>query len=144
LRGDWTFASWLGDRDKEYAECRALIREWNGAVADFNAVYGGKRNVGRPLGASDAQVEQVRRLHKQGVSLRGIVDETSLGLRTIRTIVDQPERKDRTSRKYLERIKLEGRAFKARKRTRDSIPKRLNAVLKTARELAKEAKGLTR
>ena len=144
-RGEWTFASWLEDREKEYAEYRELKRTWNAAVSYFNAAIPKQRNVGRPLAASEAQVEQVRKLHKQGMSLRGISDETSLGLRTVRSIVDQPERKDRTSRKYLERIRLDNQnAWKARKRTRDSIPKRLNAVLKTAHELKNEASGLTR
>jgi hypothetical protein len=49
--------------------------------------------------ACAASEAQVRKLHKGGMSLRGIVDETSLGLRTVRTIVEQSENRDRTSRK---------------------------------------------
>ena len=44
------------------------------------------------------------KLHKQGLSLRGIAEETSLGLRTVGIIVDQGDGRDRTSIKHLEPI----------------------------------------
>jgi hypothetical protein len=50
------------------------------------------RNVGRPLAASEAQCATVLKLHKAGTSLRAIAEETSLGLRTVRTIVDGRKR----------------------------------------------------
>jgi hypothetical protein len=145
--GLWSSAPWWATADEASQKYAALVRKWNAAVADFNAVYARKRNVGRPLAASDTQAEQVRKLHKQGMSLRSIVDETSLGLRTVRTIIDQGDRKDRTTRKYLERIKPDmqaERAWKSRKRTRDAIPKRIAAFQKIARELKQEARGLGR
>jgi hypothetical protein len=43
--------------------------------------------VGRPLAASAAQCAEVLKLHKAGRSLRGIVEDTNLGLNTVRTIV---------------------------------------------------------
>lgn len=42
-------------------------------------------------------------LRSAGKSLRVIADETNLGLNTVRTIVDQANRRDRTTRKHLER-----------------------------------------
>jgi hypothetical protein len=79
------------------------------------------------------------------VSLRGITDETSLGLNTVRTIVDQRDGRDRTSLKHLERIRLdvgEERAWQSRKRTRKELPRRIDASQKQGTELQQEAKGL--
>jgi hypothetical protein len=36
------------------------------------------QHVGRPFAASEAQAARVRKLHKQGMSLRGIVDQLRL------------------------------------------------------------------
>jgi hypothetical protein len=123
-----------------------LVREWNRFVGEYNSVIR-PRNVGRPLAASEAQVEQVRRLHKRGMSLRAIVDETSLSLRTVRTIVEQAEGCDRTTLRHLKRIDPDRRrltAWRARKRTRDALPRRINETLAEGRELVKRAKGLGR
>ena len=63
----------------------------------------------------------------------------------MRTIVDQGERRDRTTVKHWERIDPDRHAqaaWRARKRTRDGLPKRLNETLAKGRELVKEAKGL--
>ena len=85
------------------------------------------------------------KLRKRGVSLRAIAEETSLGLPTVRTIVDKRDGCDRTTVKHLERIdpdrKLEA-SWRARKRTRDRLPKRINETLARGRELVKQAKGL--
>jgi Helix-turn-helix domain of resolvase len=59
------------------------------------------RNVGRPLAVSGAQAQQVLKMHKAGASLRGVAEETNLGLRTVRTIIEQGNRTERTTRKYL-------------------------------------------
>jgi hypothetical protein len=130
-----------GDYCSKYIE---LMRQWNRFVPEYNAIVtASPRNVGRPLAASDAQRDAVLNLRKSGMSLRGIAEETSLGLQTVRTIIDQPERRDRTTRKYLERITdrpTEVR-WRARKRTRDSLPKRINMALENGRDLAKRAGG---
>ena len=91
---EWDHILLWGDewRDKYLA----LLRKWNAAVGDFNNRVA-PRNVGRPLAASDAQVTEVRKLHKRGMSLRGIADETSLSLATVRTIVGQKNGTDRTT-----------------------------------------------
>ena len=107
-----------------------------------------KRNVGRPLVASEKQVAEVRRLRREGRSLRGIVDDTSLGLPTVRTIVGQMNGDDRTTQKHrdrLERIEIDRQQiaeWKRERRTGDALPKRVQAALKQGRELAKEARGL--
>ena len=122
----------------------ALVREWNRFVPEYNAMVR-PRNVGRPLAASDAQVAEVLKLHKAGGSLRGIAEDTSLGLATVRTIVSQKDGTDRTTVKHLERIAPDRAAaarWRARKRTRDALPKRINETLAKGRELVKEAKGL--
>jgi chromosome segregation ATPase len=54
------------------------------------------RDIGRPLAASEAQVVQVLKLRKEGTPLRLIVDETGLGLQTVRTIIGRESRSDRT------------------------------------------------
>jgi hypothetical protein len=122
----------------------ALLRQWNAAVSDFNAVVR-RRNVGRPLAASEAQVVEVHKLRKAGRSLRGIAEDLSLGFPTVRTIIEQGDGRDRTTIKHLERIDPDRAAavrWRARKRTRDGLPKRIDETLTKGRELGKEAKGL--
>jgi hypothetical protein len=121
-----------------------LVRKWNRNVADFNAMVR-RRNVGRPLAASDAQRRTVLTLHKADGSLRGIAEETSLGLNTVRTIVAQRDRRDRTSVKYLERVHRdmgEERTWQRQQRTRRGLLGRLDAIQRKGAELHKEAKGL--
>jgi hypothetical protein len=85
-------------------------------------------------------------LKRKGMSIRAIMDETGLGMQTVRTIMGREERTDRTSRKRLERI--DGREAKAMavrtnamKRSRDTLPKRIEEAQAKAAELLKEAKG---
>ena len=102
----------------------------------------------QPLAASEKQVAEVRRLRREDRSLRGIVDDTSLGLPTVRTIVGQMNGDDRTTQKHrdrLERIEIDRQQiaeWKRERRTGDALPKRVQAALKQGRELAKEARGL--
>jgi hypothetical protein len=77
------------------------------------------------------------------MSLREIAEETNLGLQTVRTILDQHQRKDRTTTKYLERINPDRAAmkqWKAKKRMRDALPKRIHTLRQAGDELRKEAK----
>jgi transposase len=120
------------------------VRKWNKFIPEYNAVIQ-PRNVGRPLEASETQCAQVLKLRKSGMSLRNIADETNLGLSTVRTIVEKGERRDRSTRKHLQRIdpdRAAAASWRARKRTRDALPDRINKTLKTGRDLLKEAKGL--
>jgi hypothetical protein len=143
-RGNWTYAKWLSAGEMWHDKYVTVVQEWNRFVPEYNATVR-RRNVGRPLAASDAQRENVLKLRKAGKSLRAIAEETSLGLNTVRTIVDQRDQCDRTSLKHLERIRRdmgEKRTWQSRKRARDSLPRRINVLQRQSDELRKEAKGL--
>jgi DNA repair exonuclease SbcCD ATPase subunit len=140
----WTWSPFIEKYKDIHARYTALVRQWNAAVGSFNSVVA-HRNIGRPLAASEAQRTQVLKLHKAGKSLRAIVEETSLGFQTVRTIVAQGEGRDRTTIKHYERIGVDRRemlAERSRKRARDILPKQINETLAKGRELVKEAKGL--
>ncbi len=122
-----------------------LVHKWNRNVADFNATMVRRRNVGRSLAASDAQRQTVIKLRTAGKSLRAIAEQTSLGLTTVRTILDQRDRRDRTSVKHLERIRqdmVEEKTWQSQKRTRRSLPRRIDALRQQGDELRNEGKGL--
>jgi hypothetical protein len=144
--GLWTWKPFWDEHNK-------MIDDYNDLVRRYNRLLGFVREpqpVGRPLGASESQVATVRKLHKEGVSLRGIMDETSLTFSTVRTIVGQIDHTDRTTQKRRERLGLEPikidrqqRAqWKRQKRTGNALPKRAQAVAEEGRALALEAKGL--
>jgi DNA-binding NarL/FixJ family response regulator len=84
----------MAGRDNRFERLRSEIAELRASVQtlreQYNALAG--RTVGRPLAASDAQRDAVLKLHKAGKSLRTIAAQTNLGLRTVRTIVDQQKR----------------------------------------------------
>ena len=142
--GVWGWRASFVEGDEWFAKYDALLKKWNRFVPEYNAAVL-KRNVGRPLTASEAQRAEVVRRHKRGESLRAIADETSLGLQTVRTVIDQRTDVDRTTRKHLQRIDPERerqRAWQAKSRSRKALPKQITAWEKTADELRKEAKGL--
>jgi hypothetical protein len=142
--GAWKWSTAFVEGHEWFKKYDALVTKWNRFVPEWNAMVR-PRNVGRPLAASEAQVAEVLKLHKTGGSLRGIAEDTSLGLATVRTIVSQKNGTDRTTVKHLERIDPDRAAsarWRARKRTRDALPKRINETLAKGRELVKEAKGL--
>jgi hypothetical protein len=144
--GAWTWEPFWDEYKKLIDDYNAFVRQWNAYLPLINRE---PRNVGRPLSASDAQVAEVRRLRGDGRSLRGIADDTSLGLSTVRTIVDQTNRRDRTTvkhRKRLEQIdtRQQRARWKRQRRVGDALPKRVQAVVKEGLALAKEARGLGR
>jgi hypothetical protein len=140
--GKWTYAPWVDDCQEARDAYIALVKKWNRNVADFNSMIA-PRNVGRPLDASEAQAQQVRKLRKAGRSLRGIAEDTNLGLQTVRTIIDKGDGRDRTTRKHLERIDpARFREEPWRKRTRANLSKRINETLERGAELVQAAKGL--
>jgi hypothetical protein len=141
--GSWMWSRSFVEGDEWFEKYRALVRDWNKFVGEYNAVVR-PRNVGRPLAASEAQVAQVRKLHKAGKSLRAIMDETSLSLQTVRTVVDQGNGVDRTTRKHLARIdpdRARERQWRAKSQNRKALPKRIAAWEKSRDELRK-SKGL--
>ena len=143
--GKWSFEGNLAERYTTLLhDHRALIKEWNRFVPDYNAAVR-PRPAGRPLDASDAQCAEVRKLRKRKLSLRSIAEATNLSLRTVRTIVDRANGTDRATIKRLEKVDPMNAAFiaaKARKRTRDALPDRISKVLADADVLKKTAKGL--
>jgi hypothetical protein len=144
--GGWQWSSDFAQGGEWFDKYQSLVRKWNRLVPDYNATIR-PRNVGRPLAASEAQCAEVLKLHKAGRSLRGIVDDTSLTLATVRTIVAQRKGIDRTSIKYMQRIDPDRARMKvwlAKKRSRDHLPKQINELRKTGDELLKEAKGFER
>jgi hypothetical protein len=144
--GQYTLENWWSAVDQLNRSYDELVRKWNKFVSEYNAaVAARRRNVGRPPSATDAQREAVLKLRKRGLSLRAIAEETGLGLQAVRTVIDQPERRDRASIKHLERVYRdmgEMREWRSRKRVRDAIPRRIGALQEQSAELIKEAKGL--
>lgn len=100
-----------------------------------------------PLDASSAQCAVVLKLRKTGKSFRAVADQTGLSLQTVRTIVGRDAGTDRTSAGRLQRIQLDKAASnreRARKRTRDALPRAMAETMDKAGKLLKDAKGLGR
>jgi hypothetical protein len=137
----------IEEAEKIVDEYNELLSKWNKFVPRYNAVIA-PRGHGRPLAASEAQEREVLKLHRQRYSLREIVEETGLGIRTVRTVIGKADGTDRTSIKEdkLRRLVLnrdKQATWRARKRVRDGLPKRINVVLKKGGELVKKA-GVSR
>jgi hypothetical protein len=145
--GGWTWEPFWDEHYQTIDDYNELVQQWNKYVPLIN---GKRQPVGRPLAASEAQCDEVLKLHKGGRSLRGIVEDTSLGLNTVRTIVSKGNGNDRTTKKHrqrFERIELDRTRLarrKRQKRTGDALPKRAQRVVEQGRALRKEAKGLGR
>jgi hypothetical protein len=80
--------------------------------------------------------------------LRAIVADTGLGLSTVRTVVGKAEGTDRTTKRTNELRKLELNranmaAYRARKRTRDALPKQITELVNRGRDLVKRS-GVSR
>jgi hypothetical protein len=144
-KGNWCWADGLAqDRDRWFHKFVELRAKWNKFVGHYNAAVS-PRNMGRPLAASEAQRAGVLKRRKAGQSLREIAEDMSLSLQTVRTIVGKKNGTDRATLKRLERIApdklIEARARRAIKDIK-ALPATINANLKSAAELRKEAKGL--
>jgi DNA-binding NarL/FixJ family response regulator len=121
-----------------------LVSKWNKLVPRYNAAVA-PRNMGRPLEASPAQAQEVRKLRKRGTSLREIAKATTLSLQTVRTIVSHGTPSERTRTGELRRVEFDRLAaanWKAKRRGRADLPKRIGSTLKSGAALVKEAKGL--
>ena len=123
-----------------------LRSDWNKFVPKYNAVVAPRlRNFGRPLGASPAQRDNVLKRRKDGQPLRLIADETGLSLRTVRTIVEKANGTDRSAIARLQRIapdKLAEAGERARKRTRDALPRNITKTRKGGEALSKKLRGI--
>jgi hypothetical protein len=72
------------------------------------------------------------------------MEETSLGFRTVRTIVGQIDGTDRTSQRHMGRIdpdRLRQARWKRQRRRGDALPRRVQRVIEDGHTLAKEARG---
>lgn len=140
-RGTWAWAPFWDEHNGLLNDYNDLVRRWNKNLPRIN---GEPRNVGRPLAASETQCAAVLKLHKSGVSLRGIVDETSLGLRTVRTIIEQKRGTDRTTRGHRDRLDISGAVvrWKRQKRSGQYLPRRVQAAVEKGEALIKQARGL--
>ncbi len=146
--GLWAFDSLkiLDNYEKLNEAHNKLIRQWNKFVGEYNGAVA-PRDLGRPLQASEAQVKEVRKLRKAKASLRAIAEKTGLGLQTVRTIVGKDAGTDRTGKRAnllrkREIDRLRAAEYRAQKRARDQLPKRITETLKRGDELVKAAKGL--
>jgi hypothetical protein len=129
--GVYRFTTAPGDLWGKYDELldayNKLLADWNKLVPRYNAAIA-PRDRGRPLQASDAQIERVQALRKKGVSLRAIAKETALSFSTVRTIVSRAEGTDAPTQKRKglvrrEADRLRAAAYRARKRTAGTLPK---------------------
>jgi hypothetical protein len=139
--GKWTMAQWLDDAVAARNAYLELVKKWNRHVTAFNDTIV-RRNVGRPIAASEAQQAQIIHHHKAGKSERWIAEEMTLSRRTVTTVVNKKRGTDRTTVKHLQRIDP-GRLKEERwrERTRTSLPDRITETLERGAELVKAAKG---
>jgi hypothetical protein len=146
-KGEWTWhEGFLKGNDSLQSKYGELLKNWNRFVSRYNAVIA-PRPIGRPLAASEAQTKEVNRRRKAGESLRVIATAMNLSLATVRTIVGKAEGTDRATkrRKELRRIELDrlrAADYRRRKKLRDGLPARINAIRERGDELVKAAKGI--
>jgi hypothetical protein len=141
-QGKWNYDEWVETCIAARNAHNDIVKKWNRHVALFNNTIV-RRNVGRPIAASEAQQAQIIKHHKAGKSERWIAEEMTLSRRTVTTVINKKRGTDRTTVKHLQRIDP-GR-FKSepwRERTRANLPKRIGETLERGAELVKAAKGL--
>ena len=102
--------------------------------------------VSETIGPEGADIAKLgHKFDKPPMSLRQIAEETNLGLNTVRTIIAQAKRTDRTTRKHLARVEPEAidrqqlAHWKRQRRSGNGLPKRINNHLKAGAALIREA-----
>lgn len=144
--GIWCLPKFASTYDETRRRYLDLLAKWNKFVPQYNAVVAPKlRNFGRPLCASPAQRDNVLERRKEGQSLRLIAGETGLSLRTVRTIIEKANGTDRSTTARLQRIypdKLADAGERARKRTRDALPRDIAKLRKSGEALSKKLRGV--
>jgi hypothetical protein len=150
--GVWTWNSddsggqeWLDKYLIVARDYNSLIRDYENVVSDRFG-NGTLRDPGRPIAATPEQREIIYQSHEEGRSLREIAEDADVGLQTVRTLLGKIDGTDRVSRrlfKYFEAHidRKEVTAWKAHKRVRDALPKRLHEHSKQTEKLIKEVKG---
>jgi hypothetical protein len=144
--GAWTWEPFWDEHWQNIDDYDNLVRLWNKYLP---LISGRMQPVGRALAASEAQVAEALRLRKRGRSLRGIAEDLTLGLNTVRTIISKGNGTDRATRKHrqrLERVELGQQMahWKRQRRTGNALPRQVQRVVEEGRALIKEAKGLGR
>jgi hypothetical protein len=144
VEGDlWSWKPFRAQYDKLIDDYNKLVRNWNRYLP---RIVGAPRNVGRPLGASEAQCTDVLQRHKAGQSLRGIAEETNLSFTTVRTIIAKRSGSDRTSKKHRQRLdrvdidRQQRQTWKRQHRAGQHLPQRVNRYLKETKALILKAK----
>ena len=122
--GEWVNGEFIRGHEELVDKFNDLIDHYNRLVRAYNQYAMPPQPVGRPIAASEAQQAQVLKLRKQGLSLRGIADEMSLGLPTVRTIIDKLNGSDRATAKRRQQFGLEPKRKDWRSATRARLPKR--------------------
>jgi hypothetical protein len=109
--------------DRLTYRCRRLENPWSATTAKYSFF----RSIHPRTADCSVQAAALRKLASKGMSIRGIMIETNLGMQTVRTILDREDWTDRASKRRLEKIDhkplrdMMVRA-RARKRTRDALP----------------------
>jgi hypothetical protein len=127
-KGEYHWCPSLMQRyEKLVAESRRLLRDWNKFIPRCSGFAASTRhNIGRPLAASPTQRDDVLERRRAGHSLRAIAYETSLSLRTVRTITEKAGGVDRAILARLERVfpdRLAAAHERANKRLREGPPR---------------------
>ena len=140
--GKWCWHANLADRyDALLERYRVLVKHWNKMLAVW-----APQDVGRPLGASEAQCAAVLKLRKEGTPYRLIMDETGLSLETVRTIIGREQRTDRTTKKRLQRLGVDKTELilsqGAQADVKNALPQRIDEALTESAELIAESKGM--
>jgi uncharacterized small protein (DUF1192 family) len=133
-RTPWDMLAEWADRYNE------LLRDWNKFVPEYNDAVRPPRKVGRPIAATEDQIADVKKRRARGRSLREIVEDTGLSLRTVRTVI---EKEIGLCRVQLERIAMdrnEIRRIKAKQQAAAALPKRINSWLEEADEFVNDAR----
>jgi hypothetical protein len=134
----------LDDYNTIVKKWNKLVPEWNTMVAMLDAKTA-KRPRGRPLHASPAQVQRVRMLRAESLSLRRIASNTGLAKSTVENILKEsplsrpePERETLVRRAH---DKLRAAKYRARQKARAALAESITATTRRNAALIKAAKG---
>ncbi len=153
--GVWVWNEAVASGDEWADKYLALVRDYNTLVRDYVVLVrekledGTLRDRGRPIAADEEQRRVIFESHEEGRSLRECADDAGVGVQTVRTLLGKIDGSDRTSRRLSKyrTVKLDRQrlaAWKARKRTRDALPKQLHEQSKKTAALLKEPKLVRR
>ncbi len=145
--GNWLFDLSQSELWQQHADLwdryQDLRRRWNKFVPEYNAAIR-RRDIGRPVAASQVQQDDVLKRRKVGESLRASARTTGLGLSTVRTIIANRPRRHTNELRRRELDRLRAARYRARKKARDALPAQITETKANGEALIKAAKGLGR